>query len=450
MSIRNDAFFYFKPSAYKQGKIYTQIPISGQADLDVERETYKNRLAKGQVLQNMDQSVPTLSYIKKERNLYGKPQSCPVLNIEEQKFNYQYNSHDQNTGTYSYSGTNVDFNAKRFIDGSKIATFVENLNSSSHVRSDFEFLSEQFSTSFTYSGYVKNHKTSKFFYVNITTQSEDADFLLNIDSCNVESVKHSSGIKASARIYTIDEEKTQDVKQDGVTPNPWMRFECTIEFPNNQYSFNPIPVRILMKPKFDNLNQLEDLTPGATCFYNGFQWENDLFASSLIRSNNSAGFRGQDNIYKEFSGVELRPQTTIFADFKPSRLIDNKQGSYFSIANSNGQERFDIWVSWKYRVYFRNIRNGNQYYSIYGDFDPDQRLRCVFTMESGRCVLYMNGRKIYEKNSCEIPLGTRHVSFQNHTLTNRETIFKGDVHEFFALPYVVTENQAINLTQYNP
>jgi len=450
MSIRNDAFFYFKPSAYKQAKIYTQVPITGQADFDVDRETYKNRLAKGQVLQNMDQSVPTLSYIKKERNLYGKPQSCPVLNIEEQKYNYQFNSHDQNTSTYSYLDTNVSFNNKRFIDGSQIATFVENTSVVSHVRSDFEFIPEVFSNYFTYSGYVKFRKASKYFYVAIELQNVTANVLFNIDKSEVESVKHSTGVKASAQIYTIDEEKTQDLKADGVTPNPWMRFELTLQFPNNQVSFNPIPVRVQMKPKFSNINQLEDSDTGALCYYNGFQWENDMFASSLIKSGNTAGFRGRDNIYKEFSGVELRPQTTIFADFKPSRLIKGKQGSYFSIANSNGQERFDIWVSWKDRVYFRNIRNGNQYFQIYGDFNPDERLRCVFTMEFGRCVLYINGVKIYEKDECQVPIGTRHVSFQNHTLTNTQSIFKADVHEIFALPYVVTENQAINLTQYNP
>lgn len=449
MSIRNDAFFYFKPSAYADQKLFTQIPISGQADFDVIRETYKTRLAKGQVLQTMDQSIPTLSYIKKERNLYGKPQECPVLNVEEKKFNWQLNSHDQNTPTYSTNNLNVNYNSERFINGQKIATFVENNATDSFMRSDFSFESESYAADFTFSGYVKNGKDSKFFFVLIELQGVFASFLFNIDRSEVESVKFSNGVKANARIYTIDEEKTQDLKADGVTPNPWMRFECTLDFPSDQYSFNPIPVRVYMKPKYDNVNQLDDTSSGATCLFNGFQWENDLFASSLIKAGSAAGVRAKDDIYKQNSGVELRPQTTIFADFKPSRLIKGKD-SYFSIANNNGQERFDIWVSWKYRVYFRNIRTGNQYFQIYADFNPDERLRCAFTMEDGRCVLYMNGSKIYEKNDCKIPIGTKHVSFQNHTLTNNNSIFKADIHEIFALPYVITENQAINLTQYNP
>lgn len=449
MSIRNDAFFYFKPSAYADQKLFTQIPISGQADFDVERETFKTRLAKGQVLQTMDQSVPTLSYIKKERNLYGKPQECPVLNIEEKKFNWQLNSHDQNTGTYSTNNLNVSYNDQRFVNGEKIATFVENYATDSYMRSDFSFESAQYAADFTYSGYVKNGKTSKFFFVRIEMVNLYAQFLFNIERSEVESVRFSSGLKANARIYTIDEEKTQDLKQDGVTPNPWMRFECHLDFPSNQYSFNPIPVSVFMKPKFDNVNDLDDVSPGGACLFNGFQWENDFFASSLIKSGGTEGFRAQDDIYKQNSGVELRPQTTIFADFKPSRLLTGKD-SYFSISNNNGQERFDIWVSFKNRVYFRNIRTGNQYFQIYADFQSDQRLRCAFTMEDGRCVLYMNGVKIYEKNDCKVPLGTKHVSFQNHTLNNDQSIFKADVHEIFALPYVITENQAINLTQYNP
>ena len=66
------------PSGYKSGKLYSQLPINGDGDLDFTRTTIANRVNEQGVIEEMAVNVPRLDF---------SDGGCPVLLLEPQSTN---------------------------------------------------------------------------------------------------------------------------------------------------------------------------------------------------------------------------------------------------------------------------------------------------------------------------------------------------------------------------
>lgn len=71
------------PSGYKEGKVYSQLPINGDGDLDFARTTIANRVNEQGVNEEMAVNVPRLDYSEG---------GCPVLLLEPNRKNLFLNS----------------------------------------------------------------------------------------------------------------------------------------------------------------------------------------------------------------------------------------------------------------------------------------------------------------------------------------------------------------------
>ena len=444
MAIRNDSQFLLIPSAYKVNTLYSQRPSSGSCDITATRNSFKTRFSKGQINQVISSNYPALSYINMEESRRGKLLSCPAFNIEERKTNHLLFSEDITQQTWNYQGGVVEDEYDIFINGfRKAQRFVSN-SAFAIVETQVSNQNEEaFNDYRTFSGFIKPNKSGNFFLVNIRTPNGFCDVLFDMVRNEVITFK-TDGFKIyDTYIYPVDLESTQSVFDED--PNPWRRFVIVIEDNFNHGE----DIRIGMRPKRKDDLDFNDI-PGSDCLLGAFQWEAEIHETSYIGTTSQKSTRFPDLAADQSGNFQIVDQSTIYADIRPNRLQKNKD-SYISFSNGNGSERLDFWVNWKSRLYIRIVNGGQVALSIkhHIKFKYDRMKICIALMHNN-IIVYINGEKIAQEFVVTPPLGTNKLTFQDHTEDNEFSIFKGDVHEMFLLPYMVTETQQKRLTEYNP
>jgi hypothetical protein len=89
------------PQAYKSGKVYSQLPVSGDGDFDFTRASSATRVNKDGLIETVTGNTPRLDYIDS---------SCPSLLLEPQRTNYIQYSEDFSQSYWINNGVTITSN----------------------------------------------------------------------------------------------------------------------------------------------------------------------------------------------------------------------------------------------------------------------------------------------------------------------------------------------------
>ncbi len=100
------------PARFKTGKMYSQIPTSGDGDFTVTRNTTATRLNDAGVIESVASGIPRLDY-----SVSGFVTGCPALLVEPSGTNLSFNSADFTaSGTWTSGANTISANVTATLD----------------------------------------------------------------------------------------------------------------------------------------------------------------------------------------------------------------------------------------------------------------------------------------------------------------------------------------------
>lgn len=318
------------PSGYKASKLYTPIPINGEADFTTTRASVAYRMNKEGYLEEMAASVPRLDYCTST----GLSE-CPSLLVENTATNLMSYSEDFTQGWYNFNITDTA-NVVISPDGKLNGTKLERTLSTSCYTAD-SFTKATTATQYTSSVFVKQGTTPYFAVRSQGNYPARVDLRFNFAT--------KSFYYAVANTFTDLTHKVEEY------PNGWFRLSWT-------YTTDTATLLtgVSMSPKtIDGNTDDTDLDYGYAYVW-GAQCEEFNYSTSYIKTTGSSATRNSDV-------TETNP---VLGD-----LIDSKKGTMYAKISSTD----NVGTFQGVRLSLDSNRSDNNIRFI---FSPTNRIRVVY------------------------------------------------------------------------
>lgn len=400
------------PSGYKATKVYSQLPVNGNGDLNFARASEATRVNKDGLIETVGSNVPRLDYTDG---------GCPSLLLEPQSTNLITYSEDFTNWTASNatvtSNTNTSPSGETTSDSVEDASGVSFGNVASN---SYTFLSADYNLSI----YIKK-KSSSTNWIGIEIAGNGSYLTFN----SFTGTQNFIG----SNIYS-------DVSITSFNDNYWK-----LSFTTAVSATTATAVRIF--PSISNNGTSLSATATGTEVFWGAQLEQLSYPTSYIPTYGASVTRGKDScsktgissligqtegvIYYDYTATFESPSTSF--DFFPISVSDSTSSNLFFLNNYN--QRLNIG----YNVSGTPIISNNSF-----TFNSGDRIKVAFAYKQNDFAVYINGTQILTLNSgsvaalSEITLG----NYYNNTASLQDDVKVNEL-RFYNTRLTNTELQAL-------
>jgi hypothetical protein len=318
------------PARFKSGKMYSQIPTSGEGDFTVTRATTATRVNASGLIESVASGIPRLDYFAS-----GGTVGCPALLVEPAATNLAFNSQTWNSGNnWQLSEGSGRVTVATATSGTLAPDGLSTANAISPTSGNLQhyFYSNSSSpvtytsgTVFTVSAFFKKGAGDSGRYIQLTTANSRfvgnpyANFDLELGT----TLTVSGSVADSNRISRIQN-----------YGNGWYRCSLTATANNSSPISNGTVVALLIA---DTNARLGAAFAGNTSDYIfgwGAQMETGSVATSYIPTTTASVTRNADNISVSgaVSGSIGQTEGTIYAEVALSRVNAN---TFLSLGSLN-------------------------------------------------------------------------------------------------------------------
>jgi len=360
----------FIPSGYKDGLIYSKLPINGQADLNFSRSSSARRFTKEGLLEEVSGNTPRLNW---------EQSNNPYLLIEDASTNIVKYSED--FARYDWNKSNIDVTSNEAIapDGSKSADKIKRTSASASYINDAFNKSSSSVVNMSGSFFVKKG-LGDYGAIRIT-----GSFPARVDLQFRYST--SEVFLVTSTTFTVTNYSIKEVK------NGFFRVSISCETDNNStatLAFSPRD----SEGKIDS----SDINSNAYAYLWGAQLEENNYSSSYIPNFGTSS--GVTRLKESFSKSGLSEyldgrEGVIFADIafnsSKSKNIVNSISIQDSLGNSNNLiGLFQNQTKDSISVYIRQS-NSTLVNVSYDLVDATEFNKVALWYKSGSTKLFING-----------------------------------------------------------
>jgi len=398
MSLADDAKLLLIPTAYKSGKVYSVFPTNGDGDFDYTRSGDASRVNPGGFIETKGANIPRIDHTGG---------GCPSLLLESQRTNIQIRSEEFDNSAWTKVNSSITANNIIAPDGEMTG---DKLTSTSATSTSYIYEQHSLSTSTTYSMSVFVKKGTS----NLV-QMDLQDF--------------TSGLQGRIK-FDLDTETISNVVGTGGVDNygnGWYRLKCTF---TTSATLGTHYVRIF---EFST-------TSGASLYLFGAQIEIGDYCSSYIKTTTGQVTRFKDEcINGGDSDLFNITEGTFFVD----SYVYNS-GSTTTIGLNDGSDSNKLLLLFQsYGTQVRVFSSGGV--SSFLNLTFDQRNKIAVTFKENEYKFFINGALVGSDTIATVPTGMDRLNFSNRT--NTANHFEGKVHDTRVYDRVLTEAEAIELTQ---
>lgn len=363
MSIYDKASLVQIPSAFRNSKLYSPIPESGNGDFNHVRSSVATRINKQGLIEEVTFNVPRLDYPV----IDGIVQNCPNLLLEPERINLISDS--QEFDGYYKNSVSVEDNYDISPDGNINASLITATNTFAAFFSNYDINAIP-NELYTISLFVRKTNNSP---TDLSIAEDWSSTFLVFDLDEGEIVSNPYGVPTKVKKYK----------------NNWYRVEYTITSADIGEPFTFIASRIF----FPNGSAV-----GTNFQVFGHQIEKGSYASSYIKTVGSQVTRALDNCYGGSIdvGVELN-EGTLFIDTKASDTDDKK----LIVLTSGSGDRITFGVKpngdLEFVVVFNNVQYVNYSTNIAGE-----RKKVAISFKNNEVKIYVNSSLIFTDNTTQV------------------------------------------------
>jgi hypothetical protein len=356
-----------RPRAYKEGKVYSVLPIDGGADFTFARATTATnhnggRINSGKDLEYVGNNVPKLHH------LYG---ACPYLGLEPAATNLLPESEDFSTWQTDANRGDVE-GGHPSPDGDNNAYKLTTNQEDRALR--YKFVTPSGANG-TFSVFVKNISDSdENRAVKIRVSNATIDFVLDNEYFN----------QISTDVIDYGYEKLD---------NGWYRlFVSTNNMSDTYYSF---AIAITGDGFFDN--------QGEGIYIFGAQFEATPYLTSYIPTDGQSVSRTEETMYKDnLSNYINSSEGVLYAELQ-AFAEESDADRYIYLGDSSKQNFVSIVYQATGGVLAAyGVRNNNEsFYIGTTDYTLTDNLKIAVKWKENDCQLYVNGNLVGTDNSTE-------------------------------------------------
>lgn len=418
------------PSGYKSTKIYSVLPVDGNADFTFDRgtSTDQTRVNKDGLIESVAQDVPRLDYLDG---------GCPSLLLEPATTNLITYSEDFSNVAWVKSNTTINANNSLSPDGSLNA---DELVVTSASLGDAYFNASVADDSNTYIGsvYVKKSTTDKFSYIYLRFLGGTTGIIYGINL----NQKDGTFVDIDDTAFSGASLPSSVIGVDDFSDNYWR-----VYFGGANNSTGNTSLRIYFNPERGTSFGDFTLVNGGITIY-GAQLEQQSYATSYVPSlAGVSGVRAAETCNGSGTTAEINSQEGVL--YAEIRALAN-DGTIRRIALSNGTTNNVVrleYSSTDNRLFGVLFNGSNQGTIFTDDFTATDYIKVAYKYSVNDFALYVNGLLINNVTS-----GT---TFSSNTLNQLAfdnggggNDFYGRVKRLSVYDSALTENELEALTGF--
>ena len=385
------------PSGYKDGTVYSILPVDGVGDFDVTRGSNATRINKDGLIETVTGNTPRLDWLNSD---------CPSLLLEPQRTNLITYSEDFT----QWLDTGITVTPNAIISPSGDLT-ADKLQSTANNWRRAIFINTISGTLNTVSAYVKRDDSTNTVFATIEVQRGGGGV--------ASSFNLSTGLISG----TLDDPFIIDVG------NGWYRIGGT-------YTSNQVSNIIYIYPS-------SGYGISGTMFFWGAQAEQGSYPTSYIKTEDGIATRNQD-FCTDGGDADLFNITegTFFVDVTPF-----KASTFHRITlsnNTSNEEIIILFYSNNTQVGIISESGGSGQVSYTTNITFDTKNKLAFTFKKNEFKFYVNGNLVHTDTSGNIATGLNSLHFAGNN--GGFNYFQGKVHDTRVYNIVLTEAEAIKLT----
>ena len=407
------------PSGYKEGLLYSQLPINGDGDLTFARTGTSGvpnatRVNEQGLIEDVNADVPRLDYSNG---------GCPVLLLEPSSTNLIEYSEDftQWSNLQSLLTSNNNNSPKGNLTASEL--FDNSVLNVHRVSLSFDLeIGKTYNLSFFAKSNTLNHVTLRLFDGNTSYIS-----LYDLDN---ENIVELNGNVLNAKIDSF--------------ANDWKR--CQFSFVSTNTGSGAFQIQTSNGNSLSGTNGSVYVGNGQSLYIYGAQVEEQSYATSYIPTNGNIETRTQDTASK--SGLENyinSSEGVLYAEINPSWEDPNSGVKSISIYNNNTNEYISIYLRDSNKITALIISNGgSNIYSLNSTYSINNNYKVAISYKINDLKFYINGVLVDSSSSAPIlPLGLNSLGF---TRGVSPLPFEGKVKDLRVYDTALTDQELTDLT----
>ena len=412
MSLADDAKLLLIPTAYKSEKVYSVYPINGDGDFSYSRSGDATRVNTGGFIEELSANIPRIDH-------FGG--GCPSLLLESQRTNLVLFSEQFSGTNWGTLNTTITANQTISLDGQFTADKLQRTSTSASYRSH-NISKSASAITYTTSVFIKKGSDDYFAMRAQGSYPSRVDIRFRFDTEQIYYAQAASN-------FTLINSGVENYQ------NGWYRLNFTYT------SDTHTNLSIILSPRATDGNiDSTDTSSTSFAYVWGAQNEVGNFVSSYIKTTTGQVTRQKDQCFNGGDGDSFNiSEGTFFVDLKPYN-----GGNETRISLSNGTD--------SQKIVFMFQSNGTQIkvYSSGGvsnflNLTFDQKNKIAVTFKANEYKFFINGALIGSNTNASVPIGMDRLNFSN--ATNIANYFEGEVYDIRVYNKVLTETEAIQLTQ---
>ena len=412
MSLADDAKLLLIPTAYKSGKVYSVYPINGDGDFTYSRSGDATRVNTGGFIEELGANIPRIDHTGG---------GCPSLLLESQRTNLVLFSEEFSGTNWGSLNTTITANQTISLDGEFTADKLQRTSTSASYRSH-NISKSASAITYTTSVFIKKGSDDYFAMRVQGSYPSRVDIRFRFDTEQIYYAQAASN-------FTLINYGVENYQ------NGWYRLNFTYT------SDTHTNLSVILSPRATDGNiDSSDSSSTSFAYVWGAQNEVGNYVSSYIKTTTGQVTRQKDQC---FNGGDVNSlnvlEGTFFVDLKPYN-----GGNETRISLSNGTD--------SQKIVFMFQSNGTQIkvYSSGGvsnflNLTFDQRNKIAVTFKANEYKFFINGALIGSNTNASVPIGMDRLNFSN--ATNISNHFEGEIYDIRVYNKVLTETEAIQLTQ---
>jgi len=412
MSLADDAKLLLIPSAYKSGKVYSVYPINGDGDFSYSRSGDATRINTGGLIEELSANIPRIDHTGG---------GCPSLLLESQRTNLVLFSEEFSGTNWGTLNTSITSNSVISPNGTMSGNTLERTSTSASYRSH-NISKSASAITHTTSVFIKKGSDDYFAIRAQGSYPSRVDIRFRFDT---EEIYYAQSVSNFTLIDYGVENHT----------NGWFRIYYTYTTDTHTN------LAIIFSPRATDGNiDSSDTSSTAFAYVWGAQTEIGAYISSYIKTEATIITRFKDECFNGGDGNSLNvSEGTFFVDLKPYN-----GGNETRISLNNGTD--------SQKIVFMFQSNGTQI-KVYSSGGVSNFLNLTFnqinkiavTFKANEYKFFINGALIGSNTNASVPIGMDRLNFSN--TTNTANHFEGKIYDTRVYNKVLTETEAIKLTQ---
>ena len=404
--------FALIPSAYRDSRIYSVLPVDGSGDMTFYRAAEVTRVREDGLMENVSSLIPRLNWLNS---------NCPSLLLEPQRTNLALYSENFEGTNWSAGNTVVTQNDSIAPSGEQTAVKLQRTTTSASYRTHFIYKSNSAIT-YTTSVFVKQGENNFFAMRSQGSFPSRVDIRFRFDTGLIYYAQAISG-------FTLIDYDVENYS------NGWYRIYYT--YTSDTHS----NLSITFSPRETDGNiDGSDISSNSFAYVWGFQTEVGNYLTSYIYTSNFQTTRDADLTYGAFSTYNSN-EGALFLDVKAF----NNDGSSVIRLGDNGANIMSFNFSTNNNLF---ILINNVYSSpitSYTYIHDGERQKYAIKWIGDNYYIYINGLLVISAINTGRTFSSL-TSF-NFTANNGFSNFQGEVYNAQIFDTALSNDEIINLTK---